>query len=171
MPLPQRRSPRLPGYDYSQSGAYFVTFCTHQRTHLLGHVEAGQVCLNEAGAEVLRCHEALSERFLGIQLDEMVVMPNHVHAIIWLDGVRTGQAPSLQAVVGAWKSLSARGINQRRRMTGAPVWQQRFYDHIIRSETDLERIRLYIQQNPEKWVSDRFYNERACPSTRLSRKS
>jgi putative transposase len=108
-----RRSIRLRGFDYSQAGAYFVTVCTQDRYCYFGQISDGQMQLNDAGRMVWAEWHALPTRFPGIQLDEFVVMPNHVHAVVWIvgaplvgarspdgaDGATTGAAPA--GVVGA----------------------------------------------------------------------
>ncbi|MCA9915636.1 MAG: transposase family protein, partial [Anaerolineae bacterium] len=90
----QRRSPRLQGYDYSQSGAYFVTICTHERAHLFGVVADGEMVLNRAGEIAQERWFALPDHHNGIELDAFVVMPNHIHGIIILTGI-VGTGPAL----------------------------------------------------------------------------
>ncbi len=82
---PGRRSPRLPGYDYAQSGAYFVTICTHQREYWFGDIYNGDMILNAAGKIALTCWRDIPAHFPNATLDVFVVMPNHVHGIIFLD--------------------------------------------------------------------------------------
>ncbi len=90
-----RRSIRLAGYDYTGQGAYFVTLCTHEREPLFGQVVAGEMVLNEWGAIVQQCWQAIPHHFLHTRLDEFVVMPNHVHGIIWIvDDVGVGASSS-----------------------------------------------------------------------------
>lgn len=91
--LPQRKSPRLQGYDYSQPGAYFVTICTHQRLHCFGEVIEGSMNLNRLGEIASELWFALPQHHPGIELDAFVVMPNHIHGII----VLVGTAPALSA--------------------------------------------------------------------------
>ncbi len=180
-----RRSIRLPGYDYAQAGWYFVTFVTQQRECLLSRIVDATVVLEPAGQAVLDVGMALPERFPTVVLDTVVIMPNHVHAIIGLlptDAVAGGAACcaptanatvatgggaaccaptaasttalALGAVLRAWKSLAAVGVNAALRRAG-PVWQRNYYEHIIRSERSLERIRQYLLDNPWRWSQDR----------------
>ncbi|MEW5958621.1 MAG: transposase [Chloroflexota bacterium] len=175
----QRRSIRLKDYDYSQSGAYFVTICTYRQSCLFGVVAAGQVRLNEYGriahTEWLKSAEIRQE----IALDVFVVMPNHIHGIVWITSpdrsignVRTharkgdrpvaltpprGPAPkSLGAFLAGYKSAVTKQINQVRDSPGTPVWQRNYYEHIIRTERALAAIRQYIAQNPLRWELDRY---------------
>ena len=112
---------------------------------------------------------ALPHRFPTIELDEFVIMPNHVHGIIWIVGAPLGapqianpgskqgaasSAPTLARVIRAFKSISAIAINQHFHRQGNPVWQRNYYEHIIRTEEDLNRIRQYIQDNPDNWEKD-----------------
>lgn len=151
-----RRSIRLEGYDYAQVGAYFVTICAFHRENLFGEVENGEVKLNPFGKVVQRHWGDLSDHFPTLSLDAFVIMPNHVHGILVLDGTRAGHrpAPTLADIVRGFKTFSAREINQMRRMSDSPVWQRNYYDHIIRNETALERIRCYIAENPQQWATD-----------------
>jgi len=79
---PIRRSPRLKGYDYAENAAYFVTQCTQNRLYLFGSIEEGVLQLNAAGHMIASWWEKLSDQFPGIELDVMVVMPNHLHGLI-----------------------------------------------------------------------------------------
>lgn len=154
---------RLKAYDYRSAGAYFVTFCTDRKRHLLGRIADGQSELNEFGLAVESQWNGLAERFDGVLLDSFVVMPNHVHGLIVLqDNVGSGlnptlQRPSLPKVMWALKTFSARDINELRGTPKATVWQPKYYEHIVRSEDALSRIRDYIANNPAKWAEDRFY--------------
>lgn len=94
---------------------------------------------------------SLPRRYRGVNLDAFVVMPNHVHGIIWLTNLTRHP---LSEIVRRFKARTARRINERRRSTGTPVWQRDYYEHIIRDENDLGRIRQYIADNPAKWEQD-----------------
>jgi putative transposase len=170
-----RRSIRLPGYDYSQPGAYFVTICTQDRAYLFGEVVNGEMRLNKYGQIVDDAWNDLSNHYAGLILDAFVIMPNHVHGVIVLTGdpiwdglVGAGLKPApthtkhvpLSEIVRAFKTFSARRINQCRGTPGAPVWQRNYYEHIIRNEESLNRIREYILQNPLRWHLDRENPER-----------
>ena len=150
---PQRKSPRLQGYDYAQSGAYFVTICTHKRAHWFGHITGGLMMLPPMGQIAADCWAAIPDHFDVVELDVAVVMPNHVHGII----VLTGGGAALGTIVGTYKAAVTRLI--RRECSAPPdtVWHTRYYDHIIRNERALERIRKYIIYNPARWQADRLY--------------
>jgi putative transposase len=86
----KRRSIRLKGYDYSAPGAYFITICTHQRQCLFGSIVAGQVELNATGLWVQACWQRLPYHFLTLTLDVFVIMPNHLHGLLWLGDTSGG---------------------------------------------------------------------------------
>ena len=174
-----RRSIRLPGYDYAQPGAYFVTICTHRRACLFGRVVDGEMRLNDAGRIVQASWDDLPNHYPHVQLDAFVVMPNHVHGIIILTddvvAIGAGLRPApirpapitqpttkrhpLSEIVRAFKSFSSRRINQLRGTPGTRTWQRNYYEHIVRNEGDLHRIRAYIANNPAKWFNDRHYRQ------------
>jgi REP element-mobilizing transposase RayT len=156
--LPQRQSQRLKNYDYSQTGAYFITLCAAKRMCLFGDIRDDEIHLNEFGEIVKRCWHNLVNHYPNIELDSFVVMPNHVHGIICIVGAGLKPAPTripLTEIVRALKTFSSRKINQIRKLTGVPVWQRGFYDHVIRNDESLNRIRDYIATNLLRWHLDR----------------
>ena len=156
----RRRSIRLPGYDYTQPGAYFVTICAYRRERLFGGVEHQQVVLSAAGHIVEQNWLALSDHFAYIELDAFVVMPDHLHGIIIIndygqpsecapaDGTR---ARSLNAVIQNLKSVSTRKINQMFQVRFVPVWQRGYYERVLRDDSELNNVRRYIEANPARW--------------------
>jgi REP element-mobilizing transposase RayT len=177
-----RRSIRLLGHDYTRSGPYFLTICTHDRALILNDPRIRDICTS---AWRFRLHLLADP-----EPWDFVVMPNHVHGVAWLPGRGAGaqheeflslqrtsafktddgrrypgeEAAPLQQIgpttgpladfVGSFKSLTARRMNLLRRSSGAPVWQRNYYEHIIRNDDDLARIREYILSNPGRWNED-----------------
>ena len=141
----RRNSNRLPSYDYRSSGAYFHTICTEKRQRVL-KIPIIRTALLE------KWHQ-LPQRSPGVRLDEFVIMPDHVHGILWLDG-RVKDAPTLGSVVGAFKALVTIAWRKYHRDANLPclshLWQRDFYEHVIRNEEDLELTREYIVNNPLK---------------------
>ena len=164
----RRKSLRLSGYDYSQPGAYFVTICTFRNQNLLGEIHNREMFLNDAGRIVEKTWLEIPEHFLIAGLDSFVVMPNHIHGILVL--VEMGsrgtacRAPterfgkpvpdSLPTIIRSFKSAATRRFNIFRNTTGLTLWQRNYYEHIIRSEESLFRIRKYIVENPLCWEED-----------------
>jgi putative transposase len=157
---PRRKSPRLPTFDYASNGAYFVTTCVQNREPLLGKLEQQTVQHSPFAAIVEAAWFDLPNYYPHVELDAFVIMPDHIHGIIWLhdmpdNNVGDGLRPSptkhgLTEIVRALKSFSARRINEARGMQGQPFWQRGFYDHVVRLENDLEDIRQYILENPRR---------------------
>ena len=162
-----RRSLRLKGYDYRQAGAYFVTVCTHDRLCLFGDVVDGDMRLDEAGQAVADAWQDLPNHYRHVALDAFVVMPNHIHGIVFISpdagfvGAGFKPAPTstahhgLPEIVRGFKTFSSRRVNALRHTSGSPVWQRNYYEHIIRSEASLAAIREYIANNPLQWALDR----------------
>ena len=155
---PRRRSIRLRGYDYSTPGAYFVTACTQNRFPLFGQVANDKMEANRFGAIVEDCWAKLPDHYDNVALDAFILMPNHVHGVIIIKdeptGIGAGLRRGLPEIVRAFKTFSARKINEMRPSIGTPVWQRGFYDHVIRSEDELDRVRAYIMDNPRRWLED-----------------
>jgi putative transposase len=151
-PPPRRRSLRLPGYDYSQAGAYFVTACTQNRLMLFGEVIDCDVRLNEMGTIVQQTWDDLPRHYHGIDLDAFIVMPNHVHGIIILAD-QSERRHAIPEIVRGFKTFSARRVNERVGKRGV-LWQRGYYEHVIRNEKALDRIRAYIANNPARWADD-----------------
>ncbi|MBD2308062.1 transposase [Chroococcidiopsis sp. FACHB-1243] len=210
-----RHSIRLQNYDYSASGAYFITICTYQRDCLFGEITDGVMQINQLG-KVARSHWMnLNKHHLNLDLDAFVIMPNHLHGILILSGDRYGRAGfdrelsvtteilsgdrygragfdressatteilsakpvptgisgmqsafahqqnskchAVPDIIRGFKTFSAREINRIRRISKVPVWQRNYYEHIIRNEESLERIRDYIDRNPMSWYLDKLH--------------
>jgi putative transposase len=173
-----RRSIRLKGYDYSQPGAYFVTVCACNMECLFGKIANGGMILNEYGEIVMKYWDTIPGHFLHVETDEFIVMPNHMHGIVFVKNCRGevsspfssdsdtiksikqgGETPPLRKntlgkVVAYFKYQSAKKINQIRMAPGVPVWQRNYYERIIRNEKELQSIREYIRYNPLKWDDD-----------------
>ena len=167
-----RRSLRLKDYDYAQAGAYFVTVCIQNRLCLFGGIVDGEMRLNDAGRMVRSVWEALPNWFPGMELDAFVVMPNHVHGIATLVGAglalpeengAASSAPTLGDLIRAFKSPSAFRVN-RLLMRSGSLWQRNYYEHVIRSDREMDRIREYIATNPCKWALDRENPQRTGQS-------
>ena len=172
--IKNRISIRLKNYDYSLANGYFVTLCTYQRQSLFGNIENSQMILNEAGRMVEE--EWIKTGHLRSYLDihPYVVMPNHFHAIVIIhkaipqketaDTARRVPTverkfgglieDSLSSIMGSFKSAVTKRIHENGKDNKEPVWQSRFYDHVIRNNHEYELISRYIYHNPGLWDHD-----------------
>lgn len=165
MDFPKRKNTRLPGYDYSQAGGYFVTICTEGRRCILSNVlpanrfARADVRLSELGCIVKEMAVEASRR-TGIDVDEWVIMPNHIHLLLRI--VASDGTARLGQFVGTLKSLTVyhwRKVCSDRGVQMGKVWQRNYYEHIIRNEVDyMEKLR-YLDENPDKWYEDELYAE------------
>jgi putative transposase len=160
-----RRSVRLKEHDYAQPGPYFVTLVAHNRQCIFGRFVNGDIALNEFGQIVTDEWNRSASIRQEIELDAFVVMPTHIHGIVIITNGSvgaTGRSPllagppkrSLGAFIGGFKSVATKRINEIRSTPGLPIWQRNYYEHIIRDEESLDRIREYVLTNPAGWEFD-----------------
>lgn len=143
----ERKLCRLHGYDYSQNGYYFVTICVFDMDHVFGHIFDGEMQLNIFGKITKQCLFDLPNHYSNCFIDEMIIMPNHVHGIIVIDNDITVKRHGLSEMIRAFKTFSARKINKEYPNIGFK-WHKSFNDRIIRNEKELYAIRQYIKNNP-----------------------
>ncbi len=185
--FPQRISNRLTEFDYSQNGAYFVTICTKNMQNLfwnecsndyeIGTDSVGansvrpfthNVVLSDIGKFVNEYILKIPTIYKHVQIDKYVIMPNHIHMIIIINGDDSGNGrtmfaptnmrqrceqsdkPTISRIIKHMKSKVSKQI-------GYSIWQRSYYDHIIRNQLDYERIWQYIDNNPSKWELDEYY--------------
>jgi REP element-mobilizing transposase RayT len=198
---------RLPGYDYSRPGAYFITIVVHNRQCLFGEIVNGEMTLNEFGEIVKTEWQKTGALRPNIDVDAFVVMPNHLHGILIITdnddlyhhhnrnrnrdrnrrdtlqrvsteseselelgmGMESGMGMgtieqfgkptknSIPAIIRLFKSTFTKQINKIRQTPGIPIWQRNYYEHIIRNDNELNKIREYIINNPLTWKTDENY--------------
>lgn len=178
---PDRRSIRLRNWDYSFAGYYFITVRSYKGECIFGEIRNGEMNPNESGIAIHNVWESLPKHH-PIELDEMQIMPNHIHLILILcrgvacnaqknkQGV-TRYAPttrnpnniysqispvakSVPTIIRSFKSECTKQIRYANNNQYLQIWQRNFYEHIIRNEKELHKIRGYIQNNPIKWELD-----------------
>jgi REP element-mobilizing transposase RayT len=160
-----RHSIRLKDYDYSQTGAYYVTIDVQNRECLFGEILNNEIIMSEAGMMVVEQWNALPQRFPNIELDIYQIMPNHFHGMVIVEPVGAGlvpapvKKPALGDIIGAFKSITTHeyilGVdNKHWPQFYKRLWQRNYYEHVVRDEKDLNRIRDYIQSNPANWDKD-----------------
>lgn len=154
---------RLREYDYALPGAYFVTICTEHRLCLFGEIVDELMVLSPAGVVIESWWDSISRRFADVVVDDIIIMPNHLHGIIAV-GVESeveGSAPlpSLDGIIQWFKGMTTKdyitGVKNEgwQRFPGR-LSQQGYYEHIVRSDRALERLRAYIAANPSQWSLD-----------------
>ena len=158
----RRNSLRYRGYDYGSPGAVLVTICTGNRQHLFGTVRSGVMHLNPQGAMVQDRWQRTAERFPDVLLDAFVIMPDHLHGIVYL-GADPAQEPTrflLSNVIRSFKSATVRAWTNGVRESDWPrydeaLWQRGFYDVILNLERPLVWAQEYIESNPARWQAKR----------------
>lgn len=178
-------STRLQNWDYGWSASYFVTICTENRKCYFGAIVQDKMHLSPLGTLAETCWYEIQHHAPGVELGPFVVMPNHIHGILTLNGkgndtdnsVETRHALSLQlpsqtigrnrfqnqgkntlsSIIGSYKSAVTKHAH---RLGYDFTWQSRFYDHIIRNADSYYKIQNYIQNNPMNWKADALYEER-----------
>jgi len=187
------RSSRLPNWNYSNPGIYFVTICTYRHNNFFGKIVAGKMKLSNQGKIVLNCLIDVPTHFPNVSLDEFVIMPNHVHLILKIFKPSSGSvethhdaslpqqhaslpqqhaslpikykqlyfhqiaiksSQTIPLIIKQFKSAATRLIDKRKSFF---AWQTRYYDQIIKSETELKMIKNYIINNPKNWSRDKLH--------------
>ncbi len=165
-------STRLKGWDYRSPGWYFVTVCVDKKRCVFGEIKQGDMRLSALGAAAHSQMETLPSHYSNVLVDWFVVMPNHLHAIIVIEGrhrysppvgimpasstAGEGSGPpksgSLSAIVRSYKA----GVSKWAHKHGFAgfAWQERFHDHILRTNDAVNRTRDYIRDNPVNWTND-----------------
>ncbi len=161
MELPKRRPHRLPEYDYSTPGAYFITICTKDRKCLFWEVVGASIArpqtpsLSPWGRIVDTAIQRIPFHYPAISVDHYAVMPNHIHLLLQIHTDADGRAmlaPTISVVVQQLKGVITKQI-------GRPVWQKLFHDHVVRDHRDYCKVWEYIDDNPSKWEDDCFYTK------------
>ena len=162
MELPKRKNTRLPGYDYSSEGAYFITICTQDKRCLLSRI-VGDAALGIPENRLTKVGTIVEKYILSgrkmdvITVDKYVIMPNHIHILLIVNGEKGGTpraASPTKAVVPRFVATFKRLVNKE---IGQNIFQRSYHDHIIRNHKDYLRIWEYIDNNPKQWELDCFY--------------
>ena len=160
----RRKQLRLPNYDYSQNGAYYVTICARNRKEQFGFINyvGAHPCvrLSTAGHLVKKKLFALERKYDGVKIDYYCIMPNHIHFVLFKQGAHAG-AP-LHQIVQWFKTQTTNEYIKLVKQGVLPpfekhIWQRGYYEHVIRGEHDLYEIRKYIEETPAKWFFDKYY--------------
>ena len=183
--LPVRKHPRLKGCDYSQNGAYFITFCVKGGHEMLGTIVGRDVLiapcvpppitdsskctanhddiiapcvqLSEYGIIVDKHIKIVSNLHKGLFIDKYIIMPNYIHMIIVLENIGHGAMKTSRPTNAIIPSIirSLKGMITKE--VGFSLWQTSYHDHIIRNEAEYYRIWKYIDENPVRWQEDCYF--------------
>ena len=172
---PNRQSIRMQSWDYTADSAYFVTLVTHERRCLFGEIVDGAMRVNPYGKIVVDEWQRSAEIRNEITLNEWVVIPNHLHGIVWIHSVNDEIArarscaplpmetsghriqivpKSLGAFMNGFKGSVTTRISTLRNTRGNPIWQRNYYERVIRNERELSATQDYIQINITHWAED-----------------
>jgi len=182
------KSARLKNWDYSWNAMYFVTICTQDREFYFGVIVKGEMILSTIGEIAQKYWEEIPKHFPFVELNEFVVMPNHIHGIITIindsdigndnigrdaiNRVSTVNRVSTErgGITGMKNPMLSNNLSkiirwykgrvsfESRKIHADFRWQARFHDHIIRNDESFQKIRGYIINNPLKWTDDKFNN-------------
>src|SRR5271155_3295996 len=167
-PLPRRRSIRLPDFDYSHPGSYFVTILSHDAKLIFGELILGRMKLSAIGSIVSDCWRDIPIHFPGIELSEFIVMPNHIHGIVRIpararravplprhaEKVEAYGSPCAGSVPTIVRSFKSAVPLKARKLLGRPderLWQRNYFERVIRNEREFNKVSRYIAQNPARW--------------------
>ena len=152
-----RRSPRLPYFDYASARIYFVTINCQENQYFFGEIfsdqDTKQIVLSKIGEIAVEKINELSSHHAGVEVLDFVVMPNHIHMLISLQ--KQEKTSTLSAIIGSYKSGVSRLTRQA--FPGLELWQGSFFDHVIRDEKDLLTHYEYIRMNVERWQKDKYF--------------
>ena len=165
--LKNRKTTRLKGADYNQNQAVFLTICTKERQHLLSRIvgtgvpDGPKIELTECGEIADKYIRQLNDFYDNLSVERYVIMPNHIHIMLWVKG--EGNGPSGTPVPTVQNSIPSRFMSTFKRFCnkeyGENIWQYRSNDHIIRNREDYEEHLRYIYENPLRWQDDELYSE------------
>ena len=164
-----RRSIRLKNHKYTEENAYFLTICTKHKQCLFGDIKESKVRLNRLGVIAFHCWQKIPEHFSHIELDIFVIMPNHLHGILWITKSIDHESHlrqfgkmtigSISSIIRSYKAIVTKKINQICQQKGTSlIWQRNFHEQIIRDGKALDNIRQYILDNPLNWHEDPDYS-------------
>lgn len=182
--LPKRKHPRLDNFDYSTAGAYFITICTQNRRQILSKIAVGRDVPDAPLSDVpdapkidvfdasqgvnLLPYGIVADKFINqlnafydnIYIDNYVIMPNHIHIILFVKSFENGASRTSRpttkqhSIVSQFVSTFKRFCNKE---IGENIWQTSFHDHVIRNRDDYEEHKKYIYENPMRWYYDELY--------------
>ena len=162
MELKNRKNIRIPNFDYGNDGAYFITICTKDRKKILSDIvgdEIPKVRLTKLGEIVKGSISDIEAHYKNVKVDKYIIMPDHIHMIVCINLNGTDESVpynikyDIPNVIGKFKASVTRNVGKAFMLSEKPkIWQSRYYDHVIRNQTDYNEIWEYIDNNPKKWL-------------------
>ena len=160
MELPKRKPNRIPNFDYSTPGAYFVTICTeHRKNTLCSIVGDGFTVPKPPGQIAENFIRKIPVKYPCVTVDHYVIMPNHIHLLLRISSASgTGNpSPTLGNIIGWYKYQTTKAIQEKYGNSGSRIFQRSYHDHVIRNEASYLKIWQYIDNNPALWQEDCFF--------------
>jgi putative transposase len=156
----KRQSIRLKGRDYAKPGKYFVTICTENRYHLFGEIQNDKMQIGIAGKMIERWYLEMKNKYKNLQCSHYVIMPNHMHFVLEL-GIASNDRTPINEMVQWFKTMTTNEYIRMVKQNLVPtfdkrIWQRNYFERIIRSEEEYQKIILYIRNNPKLWEADCF---------------
>ncbi|MBQ8769354.1 MAG: transposase [Oscillospiraceae bacterium] len=153
MERPERKPNRLQDYDYSQNGAYFVTICTQERRRILSYIVGdGFPVPKPTGIIAEKYVLQIPKKYPSVSIDRYIIMPDHIHILLRLDGGTGDPSPTIGTVIGWYKYQVTKEYHLKINTAEEKLFQRSYYDHIIRNQRDYDEIWEYIENNPLKWA-------------------
>lgn len=145
--LPIRKRIRLKEYDYSEENMYFITICIKNRLEILGRIEKNELNLSNEGNIVEKNIYKIGEIYSNVEIDEYVIMPNHIHILIF---IKNKNGVTISKIIKHYKTNVSKEIKYS-------IWQKSFYEHIVRNEKEYFKIKEYIRNNIINWKKDKYF--------------
>ena len=153
MDLPQRKLNRIPEYDYSTNGAYFITICTQDRRKILSQIVGDGFPVPKPTGKIAEEYiRKIPEKYPTVSVDRYVIMPDHIHMLLRMNHGTGNPSPTLGNIMGWYKYQVTKEVNSQAHITGEKLFQRSYYDHVIRNQQDYNEVWEYIENNPRKWV-------------------
>jgi putative transposase len=164
--MKDRKSIRMPAFDYSSENSYFVTICTYMKYPFLGKIANNDMSLSDTGTIVSDCWNNIGKLYSGISTGQFIVMPNHIHGVIHISpsNIQTDSmlTHGLSDIIRNYKAFTSHVVYSKKMV--CKLWQWNYYEHVVRDDAELQRITNYIKYNVTNWARDKYYiNEAGSP--------
>lgn len=169
---PARRSVRLHGFDYAQTGRYFITICAFEKLCLFGRIENEMFVPSPLGSIARRCWLAIPSHFSHVLTDAFVIMPNHMHGILLITGGHGNAVPlqglqreafqapvsgSIPTIVRSFKAAATRDARVYVKQPDLKLWQRGYFERVLRNDKEFSYAARYVLENPQRWHLDQLH--------------